>query len=105
MDPQTSDVKFWGALVTAILSTGAGVRWWYHVRRLQNADTTDGDVTKSISYVINTMKDEISRAKAEHIELRARLSALEAQNEEQRLEMEVLRAKNVAICAACGVKQ
>jgi len=103
VDPQSSDIRFWTVISSACLGVAGAVRWWYHVRRMQNADSTDGAVTKSISFVINELKDEIARAKAEHKELRTRILALEAQNELQRTEIEALRAKAAATCRACGL--
>ncbi len=91
MDPQTSDLKFWTAIGAAAAGAFGAAKWWYHVRRMENADKVDGSVSTSIKYVIDELKAEIARAKAEHAELRTRIAALEAQNEEQHAEIAGLR--------------
>lgn len=80
IEPTTIDTPFWGSIMATITATGLAVRWWYHTRKLRNIDITDGDVTKSLTFVlnelhdqINDLKEEIRVLKLENAALRARL--------------------------------
>lgn len=76
--PSDWDGSVWGAIFGAGTAVGLAVRWWYHVRRLQNADAVDGSVTKSLKFVLDELhkevgmlKTEVALLKAENAELRA----------------------------------
>lgn len=48
MELGQSDTSVWGWAASASAATYAAVRWWYHVRKLHNADKIDGGVTSSL---------------------------------------------------------
>lgn len=67
----------WAAVGAAFGGAYAAVRWWFHVRRLNNADKVDGGVTASIKFVldelhkeIQSLKTEVALLKEENAELR-----------------------------------
>lgn len=87
--PETESSWFGiGGLATALVSA---VGWWFHVRRLARADKIDGGVTKSLEFVLNALRAEIAANHMTILELRARIIALETQNEAQHQELRTLR--------------
>lgn len=67
----------WIAFGAGVGGAYAAVRWWFHVRRLANADKLDGGVTASIKFVLDelhkeiaTLKTEVALLKAENQQLR-----------------------------------
>lgn len=65
MEPTTTDGTFWGTILGAMAATGAFARWWYHTRKLRNIDITDGDVTRSLTFVLNELHEQIDDLKEE----------------------------------------
>jgi len=83
--PTTDDTTFWGALATGIGGAYAATRWWYHVRRMENADKVDGGVSKSIGFVLDELRTSMMRLEAENKELRAKIEHLEVLNDALRV--------------------
>lgn len=81
------------AALLAALVGGGGIKYWYHVRKLQRADNVDGGVSKSLTFVLTELRAELARSHADCDELRARVAALEEENRAQRAEIEALRSK------------
>lgn len=65
IEPTSADGTFWGSVLAAMTATGMAVRWWYHTRKLRNIDITDGDVTKSLTFVLNELHEQIDDLKEE----------------------------------------
>lgn len=80
------DHGWWAAAGAACAAAVTGVKWWFHVRRLNNADKIDGGISKSLEFVfkelraeITALKLEVAALKAENLELRtARYAAAHA---------------------------
>ena len=85
MTPEYGEPSSWYAAISATIgATVSAVAWWFHVRKIARADKVDGSVTKSISFVLDALRSEIAANHSTIMELRARIMALEAQNEELR---------------------
>lgn len=65
IEPSSADGTFWGSIVAAVTATGIAVRWYYHTRKLRNIDITDGDMTRSLTFVLNELHDQIDELKEE----------------------------------------
>lgn len=78
---ENTDGTLWGAIGATAVAVGAFVRWWYHVRRLENADRVDGSVSRSISFVLNELREEIERLKRENASLHDEIAQLRAGRE------------------------
>lgn len=89
-----SDASDWFGLGGLAAAIASAVGWWFHVRRLARADKVDGSVTASLKFVLEAMRAEIAANHSTILELRARIIALEAQNEAQHHELRTLRALN-----------
>jgi len=90
-----------GAIGVGVAGALAAVKWWYHMKKLSHLEGEEGTASSSIVFVIKELREELIRAKGEHVELRERISRLEKQNEFQRRQIEKLREG--AVCASCAV--
>lgn len=70
---------WWAAAGASIAAAYTGIRWWFHVRRLNNADKVDGSVSKSLEFVLNEMRKEIHTLKLEVETLKAENKVLRDQ--------------------------
>lgn len=78
MEQTNVDGTFWSSIAAAVTATGIAVRWYYHTRKLRNIDITDGDVTKSLTFVLNELHDQIDELKEEVRLLKLENAALRA---------------------------
>jgi len=63
--PASWEHGWWAAFGAGVAAMYTGVKWWFHVRRLNNADKVDGSVSKSLEFVLNEMRHEIHTLKLE----------------------------------------
>lgn len=75
---EPNDSTWYAALGTAFGGLIVGIKWWFHVRRLSNADKVDGSVTRSIEFVLAELRAEIERLKTDNADLRMEVASLKA---------------------------
>jgi hypothetical protein len=81
------DHTFWTAVGAAISAVLAGITWRFHVRRLKHVDVVEEGVSKSLSVVLETMRQEIHRLREELNVTRAELQQVRQHNDDLRRQL------------------